>query len=225
MIVTAYATVRRRFNTAAILMAMFFAVSPALAPALASEPLRLLAYGDSLTAGYGLAPEDGFVRQLERRLVEDGLSVAVENAGVSGDTTAGGRARLAWSLGGAGIDAAILELGANDALRGIDPAETEANLRALLDGFAEAGIPVLLTGMAAPRNMGAEYVAAFDGIFPRLAAEYDVVFYPFFLDGVAVDPALNQADGIHPNPEGVAVIVERILPAVRAVLERAGDGA
>ena len=179
----------------------------------AATEFRLLAFGDSLVHGYGLAAGDTFPEQLEAALRDRGLVVQVINGGNSGDTTAAGRARLDWSLSDR-PDAVLLELGANDSLRGLDPAETYRNLDAILVRLHEKGLPVLLAGMKAPRNLGAAYVEAFDGVFPRLAEAHDVALYPFFLDGVALDPALNQADGLHPNAAGVAVIVERITPMV-----------
>lgn len=192
------------------------------APTAEAAPLRLLALGDSLTAGYGLPQTDGFVAQLERALAADGLDVEVVNGGVSGDTTAGGLARLSWLLGadpGSQPDAAIVELGANDALRGLDPEAAFANLDAILNRLEQRGIPVLLAGMRAPPNMGRDYAAEFNAIYPRLAAKHDVPLYRFFLDGVAAEHALNQPDRIHPNADGVAVIVERILPAVKDLLQ------
>ncbi|MBN33433.1 MAG: arylesterase [Rhodospirillaceae bacterium] len=186
----------------------------------AADTVRILALGDSLTAGYGLAAEDGFVAQLQAALLEVGHDVEVIDAGVSGDTTAGGLARLDWALA-AGADAAIVELGANDALRGIDPASSRANLDGILSALGDLGLPVLLAGMLAPRNLGSDYVVAFDDMYPELAAEHDAIFYPFFLEGVAAQPSLNQSDGIHPNPEGVAIIVEAMLPDVIALVERA----
>lgn len=187
--------------------------------ALAAPAIRILALGDSLTAGFGLAPEEAFPARLERALRAEGRDVSLINAGVSGDTTSGGKARLDWALA-ARPQLAILELGANDGLRGIDPKLTHANLDAILKRFRAAGIPVLLTGMLAPPNYGKAYEAEFKAVFTRLAAEHDVIFYPFFLDGVAGDPRLNLPDGLHPNARGVEVIVERILPSVRKLLER-----
>ncbi len=187
-------------------------------PAVAAEETRLLVLGDSLTSGWGLAAPDSFPARLERALHAAGRQdVRVLASGVAGDTSAGGRARLAWSLADR-PDAAIVELGANDGLRGIDPASTYDNLDAILTELKRREIPVLLAGMYAPPNLGREYGEAFDGIYPRLAARHGVVLYPFFLDGVAVEPRLNQADGIHPNADGVAVIVERILPYVMKLL-------
>jgi len=187
----------------------------------AADPIRILALGDSLTAGYGLAPEDAFTAQLERALQDRGYDVEVLDAGVSGDTTAGGRARLDWALAD-DPDMVLVELGANDALRGIDPAEARRNLAAILERLNAEGLPTLLAGMYAPRNYGADYAEAFDAIYPDLAEAYDVHLYPFFLEGAATDPDLNQADGIHPNAAGVEVIVENIVPHVVEVIEEAG---
>jgi acyl-CoA thioesterase-1 len=185
--------------------------------AAAPPPLEILAFGDSLFAGYGVAPADGFPAQLERALKADGRAVRVVNAAVSGDTTEDGLARLDWSLADKpGL--VLLELGANDALRGLDPDRARANLDLILARLKAAGIPVLICGMLAPRNLGAAYAAKFDPIYPALAAKYQVPLYPFVLDGVALDPALNQGDGLHPNPKGVAIIVRRILPAVERAL-------
>ncbi len=186
-----------------------------------SAPLRLLAFGDSLVHGYGLAADDAFPAQLERALRRMGYRVEVLNGGNSGDTTADGLARLDWVLSDR-PDLAIVELGANDGLRGLDPAETYRNLNAILNRFGAEGIPVLLAGMLAPRNLGADYVEAFDAVYPRLAAAHGVALYPFFLDGVALQPDLNQADGIHPNAAGVARVVERILPSVVRLIEDHG---
>lgn len=186
-----------------------------------AEPVRLVALGDSLVAGYGLPPEQGFVPQLEEALRARGYGVDVIDAGVSGDTTAGGLARLDWVLAD-DPDLMLVELGANDGLRGIDPAEVRANLSAILERLTDEGIPTLLAGMYAPPNFGPDYSEAFDSIYPELADRYDVRLYPFFLEGVAAEPSLNQPDGIHPNAEGVRVIVGNILPEVIAVLEDAG---
>ena len=182
-----------------------------------AEPMRLLALGDSLTAGYGVAAEASFPAQLERALRAEGYDVTVLNAGVSGDTTAGGRARLDWALADR-PQAAIVELGANDGLRGLNPAQAERNLDDILTRLKKSGVRVLLTGMRAPPNFGPDYAAAFEAVFPRLAQRHQVAFYPFFLDGVARDPRFNQPDGLHPTPDGVAEIVRRILPSVKAVL-------
>ncbi len=179
---------------------------------------RILAFGTSLTAGFGLDEDDSFTNDLEEAVRAAGYDATVINAGVSGDTSAAARARLDWVLAN-DITHAIIEHGSNDALRGIEPAQTEANLRAILDAFQARGIPVLFTGMLAPRNLGPDYAEEFDAIYPRLAEDYDVLFYPFFLDGVVVDKDLNQPDGIHPNPEGVDVIIERITPFVLKLID------
>ena len=185
--------------------------------AAAGRTTNVLAFGDSLTAGFGVAPSDSFPEQLAARLKADGYDVEIDNAGVSGDTTSGGLARLEWVLE-AHPDIVLLELGANDMLRGIDPALAKKNLDAMLARLTEAHIGVLLIGMKAPRNWGDDYRNAFDGIYPALAAKYKVPLYPFFLDGVALDAKLNQADGLHPNKAGVAVIVARIAPVVERIL-------
>jgi acyl-CoA thioesterase-1 len=186
-----------------------------------AAPVKILALGTSLTQGYGLPPGTEFPVQLQAALKAAGVDATVINAGVSGDTSAGGLARLDWSLADK-PDAAIVELGSNDMLRGLSPAQTEKNLRAILAKLKTAKVRVLLTGMQAQRNLGAEYVRQFDSIYPRLAKEYGVLFYPFVLDGVALNPKLNQADGMHPNPEGVKVIVRRMLPLVRKLAAQPG---
>jgi acyl-CoA thioesterase I len=193
------------------------AVPAALA---ADRPLRIVALGDSLTAGYGLAANEAFPVRLQRALAAKGIATEIANAGVSGDTASGGLARLDWSVPD-GTDAVIVELGANDSLRGFDPKVTRGALEALLRRLSDRHIPVLLCGMLAPRNMGAEYGAAFDAIYPDLAKSYGAILYPFFLDGVATDPKLNQRDGLHPTAAGVDVIVQKILPAVERLVTRA----
>ncbi len=180
-------------------------------------PLKLLAFGDSLVHGYGLRVSESFPAQLEAALRARGFPVAVVNAGNSGDTTAAGRARLDWALAEE-PDLVLVELGANDGLRAIDPKVTYRNLDEILTRISAKGLPVLFAGMRAPRNLGEDYAAAFNQVFPRLAEKHGVAFYPFFLDGVALDPSLNQADGIHTNASGVAVIVERILPAIEPLV-------
>ena len=182
-----------------------------------AAPAKILALGSSLTQGYGLPPGTEFTVQLQAALKNAGVDAVVINAGVSADTSAGGLARLDWSLADH-PDAVILELGSNDMLRGIPPTVTERNLRAILDKLKAAHVKVLLTGMHAQRNLGADYVRQFDSIYPRLAKDYKVLFYPFFLDGVALKPALNQADGMHPNPTGVKVIVAHMLPYVKRLV-------
>ena len=189
---------------------------------LASSPawaagLKLTALGTSLTQGYGLPPGTEFTVQLQAALRAQKIDVTVVNAGVSGDTSADGLSRLDWSLADH-PDAVILELGSNDMLRGLPPDLTEKNLRAILGKLKAAHVPVLLCGMMAQRNLGPDYVKQFDTIYPRLAKETGVLFYPFILDGVAMNPKLNQNDGMHPNPAGVKIIVGRILPSVKTLL-------
>lgn len=194
-----------------------------VANAAMAAPIKILALGDSLTAGYGLSEADGFCPQLENALKAAGHDVQVIDGGVSGDTTADGLARLDWSLAD-NPDVVIVEFGGNDALRGLDPAQAKANLDAILTKLKSQGRVVLLAGMKAPRNLGTDYDQAFDAMYPDLAARHGVLLYPFFLDGVVVNPALNQADGYHPNPAGVAVIVKRMLPAVEKVLTHVKSG-
>lgn len=204
-----------RFVTVFIALAGIFAAQPARA-----EPLRILALGDSLTAGYQLPPEAAFPVQLEAALKARGHDAIVINAGVSGDTTAAGLARLDWSLG-EGADAVIVELGANDALRGLPTASARANLDKIVASLSERGIPVLLAGIAAPRNMGDEYVAEFERMYAEIAAEYDAILYPNFLEGIPISAETVLPDGIHPTQKGVAIIVEGILPKVEELIERA----
>jgi len=183
-----------------------------------TAPIKLAILGDSLAAGYGLKPEQAIPARLEAALKAKGRNVTVINHGVSGDTTAGGLARVDWMLADK-PDIVMVELGANDALRALDPAEAERNLDAIIAKLKAAGVTVWLAGMLAPRNFGAEYARQFDGLYRRLAEKYSVPLYPFLLDGVAQDPALNQPDGLHPNPKGVDVIVERLLPFVTKNLD------
>jgi acyl-CoA thioesterase-1 len=185
--------------------------------AAADRPIRVVAFGDSLTAGYMLPAKDAFPNQLEAALQARGLKVEVANAGVSGDTTAQGLARLDWSVPD-DADAVIIELGANDALRGLDPAAARKALDEMVTRLKARGMAVMLAGMLAPRNLGAEYVKAFDSIYPDLARKHGVPLYPFFLDGVVDNRAYRLPDGLHPTAEGVAVIVKRILPTVEAFL-------
>ena len=188
-----------------------------------ARQVKVVALGDSLSAGYQLGPSDAFPVVLEAALKAKGLDVVVENAGVSGDTASGGRERLDWSVAD-DTDLVIVELGANDALRGIEPALTEQALDEIIARLKERKIGVLLAGMLAPRNNGPEFVAAFDAIYPRLAEKHGVPLYPFFLDGVQGRPDLNLEDGMHPNPKGVRTIVARILPTVeKLVREKATD--
>ena len=185
----------------------------------AAAPQTLLALGDSLTAGYGLPPSEGFTVKLEAALKARGHDVTVINAGVAGDTAVDGASRLDWALTPE-TTAVMVELGANDALRGLPVAQAEQALDQLLARLKEKKLPVLLIGMRAPPNLGADYQKAFDGMYPRLAEKYGVPLYPFFLEGVAADQGLNQADGLHPNAKGVDQIVARILPSVEALLKQ-----
>jgi acyl-CoA thioesterase-1 len=194
-------------------------ISIALLPGAHAAPVRLLVLGDSLSAGYGLPHADGFEVRLADALRAQGHDVTIIDGAVSGDTTAGGLARLDWTLGD-GADAAIVELGANDGLRGVDPADTEKNLTAILDKLAAKHIPVLLTGMYAMPNLGRDYAQAFRAVFDRLGTRPGVLYDPFFLDGVATVPELNQPDRLHPNPQGVTRIVTRLLPLVEQLLSQ-----
>lgn len=201
----------------ALIFVHLFAISAARA-----EPITLVGFGDSLMAGYQLPQEDGFPAQLEAALRAKGYEVTIIDAGVSGDTTSGGLARLDWSIPD-GVDGVILELGANDALRGIAPQVTRENMFAMVQRLKERQMKVFVAGMLAPPNMGDEYGVAFNAIYPDVAAEEDVPLYPFFMDGVMTetpDARLIQNDGLHPTKEGVAVIVERILPSIEAWLEQ-----
>jgi acyl-CoA thioesterase-1 len=189
------------------------------APALAADKL-IWAFGDSLTAGYGLPPGRGFTSQLQSALRRAGVAATVRNGGIAGDTAAQGRARLLWGLRGLGArpDLVIVELGANDMLRGLPVAQARTNLDLILAELKRRGIPVLLAGMRAPPNLGREYRRDFDAMYPALARQYRVPLYPFFLDGVAGSRTLIQADRLHPNARGVAIVVQRILPTVRHAL-------
>ena len=196
-----------------------------LGTAAAQQPVRIVMLGDSLAAGLGLPANESLPAnealpvKLERALNAKGLPVTIENAGVSGDTASGGLARIDWSVGD-GTEAVIVELGANDALRGIDPKATRAALDAILRKLKERRVAILLVGMLAPRNLGPDYAQAFDPIYPELAAAHGVPLYPFILDGVAADPALNQRDGIHPTAAGVDVIVSRMLPKAEELVAK-----
>lgn len=209
------------------LAALFLAGSVAFgaAPASADGPaISIVALGDSLMAGYELPKGQSFPAVLQKKLRANGYSVTVTNAGVSGDTSADGLARLDWSVPD-GTNTVILELGANDALRGITPTATEENLDKIISRLKKRGIAVLLAGMLAPPNMGTDYTKAFDAIFPRLAKKYDLVFYPFFLDGVATKTPLLLSDGMHPNANGVTTMVDAFLPIAEKLLHRLrGDG-
>ena len=195
---------------------LFLALCGSLTPADARVP-EILAFGDSLTAGLGLPADATFPSRLEARLRAEGTLAHVVNAGVSGDTTSGGLARLDWVLAEK-PDIVILELGANDALRGIEPALVRANLDAMIGKIEASGAKLLLMGMRAPPNWGADYQHEFDRVYPELAQAHGVTLYPFFLEGVAMDPKLNQPDGLHPNERGVAALVERIAPYVARLI-------
>ncbi len=210
---------RRAINAAAAFCAVFLMLS---APVAAADDVVILALGDSLVAGYGLSRQDSFPARLEAELKARGYDVRVVNGGVSGDTSKAGLGRVDW-LFAEKPDLMLLELGANDGLRGLPPEQTEANLAQIIEKSQSAGVPVLLTGMMAPPNLGREYGAAFNALYPRLAEKYGTAFYPFFLEGVAAEAHLNQDDGMHPNAEGVQVIVERIAPSVIEALE-SGNG-
>jgi acyl-CoA thioesterase-1 len=191
-----------------------WAQTPAMAPA---KPIKMVVLGDSLSAGLGLPAPAAFPVRLQKTLKNNGIEVDMINAGVSGDTTSGGRDRLDWSVP-EGTEAVILELGANDALRGVDPKVTRSALTDILTRLKARGIAVLLCGMYAPPNYGSDYAARFNAIYPELAKSFGVPLYPFFLEGVATEARLNQADGMHPTAEGVDTIVKNILPTVQAFL-------
>lgn len=203
----------------AIILAWLGAALLNASPAAAASS-TVIALGDSLTAGYGLAPEEAFPVRLQQALKAQGHDVTVINAGVSGDTTAGGLARLDWTLADAADGLVIVELGANDALRGLPPAATRDNLDRIITRIKARGLKVLLAGMLAPPNMGDDYAAAFNAIYPELARKHGVAFDPFFLKGVAARPELNQADGMHPTAAGVTVIAERLAPLVIEALKQ-----
>jgi acyl-CoA thioesterase I len=210
-----------RFKLISIALGLWLAL---FAGPVAARPLKILAMGSSLTQGYGLPPGTEFTTQLQQALKAQGIDAQVINAGVSGDTSSDGLSRLDWTLADH-PDAAILEMGSNDMLRGVPPAVTEKNLRAMLTTFQKDHIPVMFTGMQAQRNLGPDYVTQFDTIYPKLAKEFPVIFYPFFLDGVALNPKLNQADGLHPNPAGVKIIVARMMPDVKKLVAEANANA
>lgn len=202
-----------------VMIAASFVFALVSLPAIEAEPRApvIVTLGDSLTAGFGLPQDQSFPAQLEAALKARGQQVSVINAGVSGDTAAAALKRLDWALP-ENADVVIVELGGNDALQGLPPAETKAVLAKIIEALQAEGLPVLLAGMEAPRNMGKDYVEEFAAIFPDLASRYDVLLYPFFLEGVALDDGLMQADGIHPNGKGVTRIVEGILPKVEELL-------
>ena len=189
-----------------------------------ADPVRIVGFGDSLMAGYQLAPGESFPEKLQEALREKGYEVEVANAGVSGDTTSGGLSRLDWSVPD-GTDIVILELGANDMLRGVSPKVVEENLATMIEKFQARGIRILLVGMMAAPNLGADYGEAFNAVYPRLAQKYDIPLHPFFLEGVAANAGMQLEDGMHPNAEGVNTMVERILPAVEEMLTKENEDA
>jgi acyl-CoA thioesterase-1 len=203
--------------------ALFFAILALSLPfsinAHAADPVRIVALGDSLTAGYGLESGQDFATKLQEKLISEGIQATVNNAGVSGDTSAGGLSRVDWAVDGEPKpNLVIVALGANDVLRGLDPSVTKKNLKGILEKLKDKKIPALLVGMRSPINLGLIYQVKFDKLFVELADEYHVPLYPFFLDGVAMRSDLNQGDGIHPNQKGVAIIVNKIYPAVKKAL-------
>jgi acyl-CoA thioesterase-1 len=214
-----------RFKLTGIIMAVLALVASTSGHA-GAAPLKILAFGTSLTQSFGVPPGMELPAVLQAKLDAAHIAAHIINAGVSGDTSADGLSRIDWSLADH-PDAAMVELGSNDALRGIDPVQTEQNISSVLEKLTAAHVPVLLLGMKAPRNLGREYATAFDAIYPRLAARYHAILYPFVLDGVALDPKLNQEDGIHPNPAGVKVIAARLFPYVQQLIAetRAQKGA
>jgi len=205
--------------TIQILMTVMIAAAP-LQPAFAASPPVLMVLGDSLVAGHGLPQGEAFPDVLGRMLERDGIAVTTVNSGVSGDTTAGGLARLDWSLASA-PDAAVVVLGGNDLLRGLEPSASYANLEAIIERLKARNVEVLLAGMQAPRNLGADYANEFDAIYQKLAQRHDILFYPFFLDGVALQPEMNLSDGMHPNQRGITHIAAKILPQAKALLAKA----
>lgn len=200
------------------LFSVYVAFMLSVASAFGAEP-RILMLGDSLTAGYGLEPAEALPVKLEQTLRAEGVKVAIVNAGVSGDTMAQGQARLDWALTPE-IGGVIVALGANDALRGLAPSQTREHLALILDALKAKNLPALILGMRAPPNLGPDYAREFEAIYPDLAKQYEVPLYPFMLEGVAGDIALNQADGIHPNVQGVAVLVPKISSAIKLLLQK-----
>ncbi|HTR85780.1 MAG TPA: arylesterase [Reyranella sp.] len=210
---TGYGRFAAAINSLAAVLLLFISAAHAQ-----TAPIKLAILGDSLTAGYGLHPEEAYPAKLQAALKAEGRDVTILNQGVSGDTSAGGLDRVDWMLGDK-PDIVMIELGANDALRGTDPAVTERTIAEIIEKLQAAHVTVWLAGMMAPRNLGPQYVEAFDGLYKRLADKYKVPLYPFLLDGVAQDAALNQADGIHPNVKGAAIVAQRLLPFVNKNLD------
>jgi acyl-CoA thioesterase-1 len=206
-------------RVAALLLCLTLAVAPAQVPAEAADPIRILAFGDSLTAGYGLSEAQSLPAQLADALNNMGRPVTVINGGVSGDTTADGLTRIDWALADK-PQIMILALGGNDMLRGVDPGTTRANLDAIIEKAKAQGVEIVLAGMLAPPNLGAEYKSAYDAVYSDLAKAHNLLFMPFLLQDVAQDSDLNQADGIHPNGDGVAVMVHNLLPYVTEAMDR-----
>ena len=202
-----------RKAVATFLLVFFIPFAPF---AVAAAGPKIVVLGDSLSAGYDLPPGASFPEKLAKALAAEGIEAEIVGAGVSGDTSAGGLARLDWST--AEADGVIVELGGNDMLRGIAPEATQANIEEIVTRLKARGVHVLLAGMLSPPSMGEDYERAFNALYPQVAKEQDVMFYPFFLDGVAAEPSLNLADGIHPNEGGIDVIVSRILPSVKALV-------
>lgn len=215
-----YGEFLRPVQLAAALLLIFTGILGPIGALAADKPVKIVVLGDSLSAGYGLEVQDAFPSKLQAALKTKGYATEMINAGVSGDTATGGLERFDWSVP-PDADAVILELGANDALRGVSPDVTRSALDQILSKLDARKIPVLLAGMKSPPNMGPDYVAKFDAMYPELAKKHGAIFYPFFLDGVAADDKLNQRDGMHPNPQGVDVIVKNILPKVEELIGKA----
>lgn len=213
-----YGIARRHLQAAWLVVLLALVTSAGTTASAQAKTVHLVAFGDSLSAGYMLPQADAFPTVLEKALRDEGRDVSVTNAAVSGDTTSDGLARLDWSIPD-DTDGVLLELGANDMLRGLDPDLVRKNLAAMLDRLKQRHIPVLLIGMRATPSLGHDYVTKFDAIYPDLAKAYDVPLYPFFLDGVAAEPSLSLQDGMHPNPRGVRKVVSAMLPAVRSFLD------
>ena len=215
-----YGEFLRPVQLSAALLLIFAGILGPIGALAADKPVKIVVLGDSLSAGYGLAVQDAFPSKLQAALTAKGYATEMINAGVSGDTATGGLERFDWSVP-TDAEAVNLEVGANDALRGVSPDVTRAALDQILSKLDARKLPVLLAGMKSPPNMGPDYVAKFDAMYPELAKKHGAIFYPFFLDGVAADDKLNQRDGMHPNPQGVDVIVKNILPKVEELIAKA----
>lgn len=201
------------------ILTIFSTMQADLSMAQENDPIKILALGDSLTAGYGLPVGKAYPDIIEKLFAEDGYNVTMINAGVSGDTTAGGAARVEWALAD-NPDAAVVELGANDALQGLSPEQAKKNLDTILTKLKEQDIPILLAGMYAPPNMGDEYSRRFNSMYEELAEKHDTMLYPFFLKGIADKPGLTQGDGLHPNAEGTRIIAENIYPSIKKLADK-----